>query len=207
MIKKTITFPDLEGNDVTRDFYFNVRIDEAIEAELNQGITSKFQKLTETEDGAKAYWLLKDLILMAYGVRDEDGITFHKSEEISRKFSQTAAFSKLLVEFVEDAKAGAEFFNGLFPDEMVREITAAVEKRTDEPPAKHPLAMSPENKERPARKQVEDVPLPEKKFEDYTREELVAMPAAEFQKLVPQATKDMSREQLEIAMQRANQAS
>lgn len=206
MIKKSITFPNLNGEQITRDFYFNVNLDEAIEKEMTDGVSDKFKQLTETESGEDAYWIMKDLVVMAYGERDEDGITFNKTPEITRKFTQTGAFSALLVEFVKDTKAAADFFNGLFPEGMMDEVLKAVEASKEQTPEKtqHPLAMKPDARQR---KPVEDVSLPEKTFEDFTDGELLQMPDEEFQKLVPHAAKDMSKKQLQIAMQRANQAS
>lgn len=154
MITKDITFKDLVGNDVTQTHYFHITSLEAIEAQLTNGLLGRFQTLTETRDGEKAYWLFRELILMAYGRRHDDNIRFEKSEEITKAFTETPAFQALIFEFVTNAQAGADFFNGLFPKEMLDEVERAVSAAQanqqtpvpvkSAPLAPHPMAMTKE---------------------------------------------------------------
>jgi hypothetical protein len=65
--------------------------------------------------------VFKDIILKSYGIKSDDGKRFIKSPAISEEFSQTEAYSELMVELIGNEKAASEFVNGLVnikPEEL-----------------------------------------------------------------------------------------
>ncbi len=130
MLKKTITFENFEGDQLSRDYYFsltkaqilrmnlqNMVLDENGEPDVNS-FKEQLEAIIKSKSGRVIIDTFEDIIAKAYGERDPDGITFHRSEELSRRFMNTKAYDALFVELVTDAKAAAEFVNGIMPQNM-----------------------------------------------------------------------------------------
>lgn len=117
MLKKTITWTDYNGNERTEDFYFDLSQAEAFEMELSEkgGLTEMCKRIVAAQDGPTIIKVFKEMILKSYGEKSPDGREFVKSEELSRKFSQTGAYSQLFMELATNAEAAAEFANGITP--------------------------------------------------------------------------------------------
>lgn len=117
MVKKTISYTDFDGNVRTEDFFFNLSRAEVLEMELSisGGMTQMINRITSTQDGPAIFKVFKDMILKAYGEKSPDGKQFIKSAALSEAFSQTEAYSELLMELVSDPNAAAGFINQLIP--------------------------------------------------------------------------------------------
>lgn len=128
MIKETITFHDLEGNEITRDFYFNMFTTELAEwnFEKSGGLEGYIKKLQQTEDQAEIVKFMKEIILKSYGEKSEDGLRFIKSEEKALAFSQTEAFHVLFLKLAQDEKEATRFINGIVPAMPMDNKTAAI---------------------------------------------------------------------------------
>lgn len=128
MLKKTITYEDFKGNKREEDFFFNLTKSEITEMELSVtgGMAEMMQNIVKAQDTPALVKIFKEIILKAYGVPSADGREFEKSEELSRKFSQTNAYSELFMELATDADKAADFINGIVPREaMVDKATIA----------------------------------------------------------------------------------
>ena len=117
MLKKTITYTNYNGIEVTEDFYFNLTKAEIMEMEMSAsgGMAEMINKIVASQDAPAIIKIFKELILKAYGEKSADGKRFMKSEEISVAFSQTEAYSQLFMELATDADAAAKFVNGIVP--------------------------------------------------------------------------------------------
>ena len=117
MLKKTITYTNYNGIEVTEDFYFNLTKAEIMEMEMSTsgGMAEMINKIVASQDAPAIIKIFKELILKAYGEKSADGKHFVKSEEISVAFSQTEAYSQLFMELATDADAAAKFVNGIVP--------------------------------------------------------------------------------------------
>lgn len=117
MLKKTITYKDLDNNDVTEDFYFNLSPAEVTEMELSYkgGLSVYLRQIIEAEDGGAIIAAMKNIIVSSVGRRSEDGKRFVKSPEIAADFLHTDAYSVLFMELVTDAGAATEFIQGIVP--------------------------------------------------------------------------------------------
>ena len=128
MLKRTITFEDLDGNKVTQDFWFHLSKAELLEMEISTtgGLKDSMQRLIDKRDGEAVMKTFKDLILNSYGERSLDGLKFLKEDENGRPlykdFMQTDAYSELFTELVTDDEKAAEFFNGVLPKEVAEKM-------------------------------------------------------------------------------------
>ena len=120
MLKKTITYKDYNDVERTEDFYFNLSKAEAMEMELSitGGLTEMIRKIVAAQDTPTIIATFKQIILKAYGEKSADGRRFIKSEELSKAFSETEAYSILYMELATDANAAAEFVNGIVPKDV-----------------------------------------------------------------------------------------
>lgn len=117
MLKKTITYTNYNGVECTEDFYFNLTKAEIMEMELSTsgGLAEMIQKIVAAQDAPAIIKIFKELVLKAYGEKSPDGKRFIKSEEISKAFSQTEAYSILFMELATNADAASAFVNGIVP--------------------------------------------------------------------------------------------
>lgn len=123
MLKKTITFVDYNGVERTEDFYFDLNQAEITEMELSEdgGLSATIQKIVATKDMPSLIKIFKSLILKAYGEKSADGRRFIKSDELSREFTQTPAYSKLFMELAQDEQKASEFINAIVPQEIAQQ--------------------------------------------------------------------------------------
>jgi hypothetical protein len=126
MLKKTISFEDFNGHQVTEDYYFHLSKAELIEMEVSQkgGLSEMMQRIVTSEDGAQIIAMFKKIVLTAYGIKSEDGRRFIKSPELRDSFEQTEAYSTLFMELATDGKAAGDFVNGIVPADLLTEETA-----------------------------------------------------------------------------------
>ena len=119
MLKKTITYTDYNGHQRTEDFYFNLNKAELVELELSAsgGLTVMMDRIIAAEDNPTLFRIFKDLVLKAYGIKSDDGRKFIKNQEVRDDFTQTEAYSILVMELVSDAEKAAEFFNAIIPQD------------------------------------------------------------------------------------------
>jgi hypothetical protein len=149
MLKKTITYTDFNGREVSEDCYFHFSKAELIEMEVSHegGMQAHLQKIVNTEDGVAIMAELRKFILNSYGVKSEDGRKFIKNQELRDEFYSSEAYSQLFFELCTDADKAAEFVNGIIPaglDKDMAKMAAAQEKnnrRHPSDPAARPVTM------------------------------------------------------------------
>lgn len=152
MFKKTMTFDDLDGNEVTETFYFNYNKKEIAElmefgylsefppADPNRRIPLEKQLdmlstpveesgLTQQENTRMAYNIFQDLILDAFGKKSANNVSFEKNEELRNYFKHHVAFVEMIFEFVADTKLANEFIENCLPTRFVAEAKAELEKK------------------------------------------------------------------------------
>jgi len=128
MISKTLTFNDFNDNEVTDTFWFHMTKPELVDMEVKykDGFESFIKKIIRTTDRQELINLFKEIIVMAYGVKSDDGLRFIKSEELATEFTQTAAYESLYMEFITQENALAEFMVGIMPKDMQGEATQKI---------------------------------------------------------------------------------
>lgn len=125
MLKKTITYPDYNGNTLTEDFYFNMSKAEVMEMEhgISGGLGEMLTRMVAAQDIPTIMKFFKRFILKAYGEKSPDGKRFVKSDELSTAFSQTEAYSQLYMELMTNAEDAAAFVNGVLPANAKKQLT------------------------------------------------------------------------------------
>lgn len=113
MIKETITYTDFNGNEVTEDLYFNLNKIELMKLSAQD---LNFKAVAESGDKSKILRTFEKIVLLAYGVKSEDGKRFIKSGELSREFEQSEAYSEFMFSLITDENKVTNFISGLIPD-------------------------------------------------------------------------------------------
>lgn len=120
MFKKTITYTDFDGEEVTETFYFNLTQAEATEFNYkmigDRQIDNYVRAITEAKDYGELVSIFKELILFSYG--EKVGGRFLKVKDgvrLADYFASTEAYSKLFVELATNDQFAAEFVNGITP--------------------------------------------------------------------------------------------
>jgi hypothetical protein len=128
MFKKTMTFEDLDGNEVTDTFYFNFNKKELAEMIEFGNLEEKMEKLsmpveksglTQQENTKMAYDIFQDWILDSYGQKSADNLSFDKNETIRNYWRGHVAFVELIWEMIENPKLATEFIEACMPPKMV----------------------------------------------------------------------------------------
>lgn len=120
MLVKEITCKDYDGNEIKETAMFNLSKAELLEMELSTtgGLEQYINKIVSTQNGPELFKLFKELILKSYGEKSLDGKRFIKSDQLSEEFSQSPAFSELMMELISDANLCAEFVKGIVPADI-----------------------------------------------------------------------------------------
>ena len=117
MLKKAMTYTDFDGNERTEDFYFNLSKAELTEMELLEsgGMEARIRRIVDAKDSSEIVKEFKHLLLKAYGEKSPDGRRFIKSEELSKAFSETVAYSELFMELATNVESAKAFVNAITP--------------------------------------------------------------------------------------------
>lgn len=175
VLKKDITYKDLEDNEVTETFYFNLSKAELAELELKYkgGFGGFLRTVIEAQDANAIIGTFKAILSMSVGRKADDNRRFIKDPDTISAFMDSGAYDVVFMELLSSEEAAAQFINAIVPDGMAAEIVAAVE------------------------------PPKGKKFEDYTAQELLNMDTELFTNLIGTSNpKRMTREQLEVSFAR-----
>lgn len=126
MVNKVLSFTDLDGNQCTKTYSFNLSQQDFVRMQLKYqpGIQECHAKLMAEGDIQGAYDLLADLIESAYGVREGD--SFVKNRKLNgldtrpdlANFKFHPAFDTLIIELMQDTPTLLEFFRNLTSVQM-----------------------------------------------------------------------------------------
>jgi hypothetical protein len=124
MLKKTITYKDLDGNPIVEDFYFNLSKAELAEMELSQhgGMEKWLTSIIASQDGGKIIAAFKEILRKAYGRRSNDNKSFIKTDQAWVEFESSDAYSELFMDLVTDAEAGVNFIKAVMPSDLVGKV-------------------------------------------------------------------------------------
>ena len=134
MLKREIEYEDFNDQTVKEVLYFNISEPEVAEMEVEhpEGFGAWLQKAIDDKDNKTLLGLFKDLILLAYGEKSEDGRMFVKTPEIRTNFSHTAAFQAIFMDLSTDEQSAADFVKGVLPKKMVEEAEKTLAKMKNE---------------------------------------------------------------------------
>lgn len=123
MFVKRIKYTDYDGVEREEVFRFNFSKAEVLMMQFTTvgGMKEYLQKIIEEKDTKRIMETFRDLILKSYGEKSADGKRFEKSDELSTAFSQTEAFTVLLMDLMGKEGFAADFVNGIMPQVDVAE--------------------------------------------------------------------------------------
>lgn len=135
MLKKTIKFNDLDGNEVEEVHYFHLNKAELVEMEMSHdgGLSATLQRIVETEDGQGIIREFKLIVLGAYGKRSDDGRRFIKNQQLRDEFEASEAYSALFMELITNTEAAIDFVNGVIPQGLAEEAAKIAETAPPKP--------------------------------------------------------------------------
>lgn len=127
MYKIREKYEDYDGNERVEEFYFNLTKAEITDMELTTegGMSAMLDRIIAAKDTAKLIAVFKDLILRSYGQKSPDGRRFIKSDELTKEFTETPAYSQIYLRLATDDKAATEFVNNVIPKDLQKEVKAA----------------------------------------------------------------------------------
>ena len=127
MYKVHEKYTDYDGNERVEDFYFNLTKAEITDMELTTegGMSAMLNRIIAAKDTSKLIAVFKDLILKSYGQKSADGRRFIKSEELTKEFTETPAYSQIYLRLATDDKAATEFVNNVIPRDLQDEVKKA----------------------------------------------------------------------------------
>lgn len=129
MLKKTVVYEDFDGNSVSEDLYFNLTRMELIELNNRFGkddMEKYIDEIVKAKDVTALYSILKDTVLLSYGVKSEDGKRFIKNDTVRQEFEQSLAFAQLIEDFHEKETAMNDFMVGITKSIKGLDINKAV---------------------------------------------------------------------------------
>lgn len=135
MLKKDITFEDIDGNEVTETFYFNLDRAEMLEMELrfgDKGLEEHFRKVVESNDRGAILDIYRYILSSTVGRRV--GKLFVKNEEIRNEFMHGGAYAQMFMDLFNNPNGIIEFFRGVLPNKMQGKYDEIMKSETDAMP-------------------------------------------------------------------------
>lgn len=130
MYKKTITYTDFSGEELTEDYYFNLSKAEIVKMQLtvNGGYVELMRQLIQDRDTAAILQNYETLIKASYGKKSLDGRKFVKRPEYLEDFISSGAYDELYLELMTNDESAIEFLNGIAPFVPPEEREKALEE-------------------------------------------------------------------------------
>lgn len=121
MLKKTIQYVNYNGQKRTKELYFNMNkyeLTQMMVGEDNVSFQEYLQGMIDARDASEMIRFVKDILLMSYGEKSADGERFVKNDTLRSEFEDSAAFSELYIELLNDADKALDFVWGIMPPDM-----------------------------------------------------------------------------------------
>jgi len=151
MIKKTISYKDLDGNEKTEDFWFQITKAEFVKramAEGGEGYLEKLDSLTNLkpdEMAGKGREIMDTFeVLLADAVGKREGDLFIKNDTIKNRFLYSGAYDAFFMELITTPDSGAIFMRNMLPRDAHQEIDRLMAERGITPTEEAPAATNSE---------------------------------------------------------------
>lgn len=126
-----VKYEDYDGNERSRELYFNLTQSEIIKLQntVKGGIDSYYKTLLNENDNVKIYECFEELVKLAYGKKSPDGENFNKSPEIFEEFKSSMAYDAFM-EFLLTTEDGASrFITGIMPAKLMARLNTPEGKK------------------------------------------------------------------------------
>lgn len=132
MVKKTVTFTDFEGKEITKDFYFNLSKMEvrALDRKIPGGLMNMIHQIQQEKDEDRLLDFLDLIILESYGERGDDD-RFVKEDSRGRRLSSyfkiSEAWDVLFTTLLQNEKELEDFVTGIVPKDVAEQAMKEAE--------------------------------------------------------------------------------
>jgi hypothetical protein len=122
MIKRTISFIDIDGNPVEEDWYFSLDEADAAETDIahRKDLAEYLASIQKNKDTKELLDVWRQLLFAAVGKRE--GKLLIKGPEIVREFRFGGAYKQFFSQIIEMDDAGFEFFNSIMPEKIQKQV-------------------------------------------------------------------------------------
>ena len=130
MLKKHVKYQGFDGEIIEEDLYFNLTRMDAIELSSlyeSKDLAAYMDEIVKNKDITSLYRVLKDIVLLAYGVKSEDGKRFIKNDVVKKEFEESLAFAQLIEDLHETDSALSEFVTGITSQIRGMDLSAAAQ--------------------------------------------------------------------------------
>lgn len=122
MTSRKVEYVDYNGDKREDVLYFNLTKTELVDFRysVDGGLENKIKRISETQDSREIASLIKEIILLSYGEKSDDGKRFKKSKEIRDDFENSIAFDTFFMSLLEtgNEKACSEFIEDVLPSDI-----------------------------------------------------------------------------------------
>jgi hypothetical protein len=128
MIKKRVTYTDFDGEERIDTLYFNLTEPELVRLDVKYegGLETLVNNLDPEARPDEVLELFETVIRTSYGEKSEDARYFIKDEKATEMFMQSAIYSALFMELIQDADGAAAFVNGLISQTAIAKKNSKV---------------------------------------------------------------------------------
>jgi hypothetical protein len=129
MLKKAITFTNIDGETVTEDFWFQITASDIAKKAVIEGedYGKRLESLSVEKDGAIIIQEFENILSDAVGRRE--GMRFVKNQEIRDYFLQSGAYDAFFMELMTSPDSGASVLTGIFPANIQEQLQKALRDR------------------------------------------------------------------------------
>ncbi len=115
MFKETVFYKDFNGVEKSRDLYFNLTQAELYDMEFGKAgrLTDRLNAIIDTSDQEELIKFFREILVMSYGEKSDDGEFFIKNDEVRNRFQSTQYFSDLYIRLATDTDYAVKFINNL----------------------------------------------------------------------------------------------
>lgn len=146
MYKMTVTYEDLNGEEQTREAYFNFSKMEIIRIQTEEGgFVQYLERILNESDMQKIMEVFEWFVQKAYGEKSSDGSRFIKVDQngtpLIDSFKNTQVYDEILFKLCTDEGAAADFVGHVVPQKELQEaITKMQEQKKNNNGGVIPLA-------------------------------------------------------------------
>ena len=132
MIKITVKTEDFEGRIIEEECHFHLNKTELTELDLKYkgGLKGEIERLQKEKNVEELFQFVKELMILGYGIKTENGKAFIKRPEITEEFRYGYVLPECLVEIMDDETGAGvmKFIKGMMPVSTQQAIDEAAKK-------------------------------------------------------------------------------
>lgn len=148
-ISETLTYKDIDGNIVTKEWWFSLDRAEIAEMKIRHDGTGKgsleeyLDRIVKEQDNNKLLDNFQAILRKSVALRVDNYLK--KTPEVVHEFTGGGAYSSMFMAMLGDAEYAARLVNGIIPEDMAEEVRKKQEETSNKQYTDAELlAMTPE---------------------------------------------------------------